>query len=419
MKKLVSLIAIVLSSMYYLPAQTGLNSNQSVPSTIIISLSGKITDALTGEPLPGASVYIADNKTGTYAGADGRYSISNIPAGHHVIEVSHTGYNTLVEHIEMSSSLEKDFALSPVIMENQGVIITGVTSATSIRKTPVPVASIRRQALLQIPSSNIVDALSHIPGVSQVTSGPAVSKPFIRGLGYNRIVTVNDGVRQEGQQWGDEHGIEIDEMSIARAEVLKGPASLMYGSDALAGVVHFITHIPVAEGTVKGNFLANYQSNNGLLGSHLNMAGNKNGFNWNLYGTYKSAGDYQNKYDGRVLNSRFNERNFGGYAGVNKNWGYSHLIISHFNQRIGMVEGERDDATGKFILFGGSPIERIATSEDLKGRALFVPYQKVMHTKLVSDNNFAVKKSRLKINLAFQNNIRQEFGNPFCGKALC
>lgn len=415
MKKFVSLIAVLLLSIYILSAQTGFAGDRpglTAAVDIKVTLSGKITDAVTGEPLPGASVYIADNKTGTYAGADGRYSITNIPAGHHVIEVSHTGYNTLVEHIEMSSSLEKDFTLSPVIMENQGVIITGVTSATSIRKTPVPVASIRRQALLQIPSSNIVDALSHIPGVSQVTSGPAVSKPFIRGLGYNRVVTVNDGVRQEGQQWGDEHGIEIDEMSIVRAEVLKGPASLMYGSDALAGVVHFITHIPVAEGTVKGNFLANYQSNNGLLGTHLNMSGNKNGFNWNLYGTYKSAGDYQNKFDGRVLNSRFNERNFGGYAGVNKSWGYSHFIISHFNQRIGMVEGDRDGATGKFILFGGSALERIATDDDLKGRTLFVPNQKVMHTKLVSDNNFALKKSRLKINLAFQNNVRQEFGNP-------
>lgn len=415
MKKFVSLIAVTLSSIYCLPAQTGFAGNQpdlSVVTNVKVTLSGKITDAVTGEPLPGASVYIADDKTGTYAGADGRYSISNIPAGHHVIEISHTGYNTLVEHIEMSSSLEKDFALSPVILENQGVIITGVTNATSIRKAPVPVASVKRQALLQIPSTNIVDALSHIPGVSQVTTGPAISKPFIRGLGYNRVVVVNDGVRQEGQQWGDEHGIEIDEMSIARAEVLKGPASLMYGSDALAGVVHFITHIPVAEGTVKGNFLANYQSNNGLLGTHLNMAGNKNGFNWNLYGTYKSAGDYQNKFDGRVLNSRFNERNFGGYAGVNKSWGYSHFIVSHFNQHIGMVEGDRDDATGKFILFAGSPLERIATNNDLKDRELFVPQQKVMHTKLVSDNNFALKKSRLKLNIAFQNNIRQEFGNP-------
>ncbi|MBC7872977.1 MAG: TonB-dependent receptor, partial [Ferruginibacter sp.] len=142
------------------------------------------------------------------------------------------------------------------------------------------------------------------------------------------------------------------------------------------------------------------------------IAGNKNGFNWNLYGTYKSAGDYKNRYDGKVLNSRFNEKNFGGYIGINKGWGYSHLIFSRFDQRLGLVEGDRDDATGKFILFAGSPLERIATNADLDARDLFVPQQRVQHNKLILDNNLAIKKSRLKINLAYQENRRQEFGNP-------
>ncbi|HEX4876009.1 MAG TPA: TonB-dependent receptor, partial [Chitinophagaceae bacterium] len=312
----------------------------------------------------------------------------------------------------LTGDVEKDFTLSSVVMENQGVVVTGVAGATSIRKIPVPISSIRRSTLLQSPSSNIIDALTHIPGVSQLSTGPAISKPFIRGLGYNRVVTISDGVRQEGQQWGDEHGIEIDEMSVTRAEVVKGPASLMYGSDALAGVIQFISNTPVAEGTYKGNVLLNYQSNNGLMAANANMAGNKNGFNWNINGTYKSAGDYRNKFDGRVLNSRFNEKNVGGYIGLNKSWGYSHLIFSSFNQRLGVVEGDRDDASGKFLLFAGSPLERIATREDLDSRDIFTPNQQVQHNKIVSDNNIAIKKSRLKINLAYQNNIRKEFGNP-------
>lgn len=381
-------------------------------SPLKASLSGRITDAKTGEALAGASVYFIDDKIGTVADADGKYMLTNIPFGHHVVEVSHTGYSNLVEHIEMAADMQKDFALSPVIVENQGVIVTGVSGATSIRKSPVPVSSIRRSALLQTPSSNIIDALTHVPGVSQLSTGPAISKPIIRGLGYNRVVTINDGVRQEGQQWGDEHGIEIDEMSVSKVEILKGPASLMYGSDALAGVVNFITNIPAAEGTIKGNLLTNYQTNNGLFGANGNFAGNKNGFNWNLYGSYKSAGDYRNKYDGRVLNSRFNERNFGGYAGINKSWGYSHIIFSSFDQKIGLVEGDRDDVTGKFVLFAGTALERIATGEDLDSRDLFVPQQRVQHYKLVSDNNFAIGKSRLKVNIGYQQNLRKEFGNP-------
>lgn len=97
------------------------------------------------------------------------------------------------------------------------------------------------------------------------SSGQAVSKPIIRGLGYNRVVIVNDGVRQEGQQWGDEHGVEIDELSVSKVEVLKGPASLMYGSDALAGVVNFITNVPVAQGLIKETCSQTIKLTAGLL----------------------------------------------------------------------------------------------------------------------------------------------------------
>ncbi|MGB3008426.1 MAG: TonB-dependent receptor, partial [Chitinophagaceae bacterium] len=104
--------------------------------------------------------------------------------------------------------------------------------------------------------------------------------------------------------------------------------------------------------------------------------------------------------------------NFGGYAGINKSWGYSHIIFSRYDQRLGLVEGERDFTTGQFLLYGGTPIERVATSQELDSRDLFVPQQRVQHNKIIADNNFAFKKNRLKVNLGYQNNIRQEFGNP-------
>jgi len=377
-----------------------------------LTLSGKVTDVKTGEPLAGASVYLTDDKMGAIADGEGNYIITNIPAGHHIVEISFTGYGTVIEHIELTGNQVKNFALNPVITENQGVIITGVSGATSIRRTPVPVTRLNHQALVQTASTNIIDALTHIPGVSQVSTGPAISKPVIRGLGYNRVVVVNDGIRQEGQQWGDEHGIEVDEMSVVKAEVLKGPASLLYGSDALAGVINLVTNIPVAEGVVKGNILSNYQTNNSLFALHGNLAGNKNGFNWNFYGTFKSAGTYRNKYDGRVLNSGFEESNFGGYIGFNKSWGFSHLIISSFNQHPGLIEGKRDNTTGQFILFGDSPLERIATDKDLRSRKLFIPKQSVQHKRVITENSFAIGQNRLKMNLGLQQNLRMEFGNP-------
>lgn len=127
--------------------------------------------------------------------------------------------------------------------------------------------------------TNIIDALvQNTPGLVAVKTGPNVSKPFIRGLGYNRVLTLYDGHRQEGQQWGDEHGIEIDSYNIAQAEVIKGPSSLMYGSDAIAGIISFFPYIPVTPNTESLKATSEYQTNNGMVGAGFRWAANKN--NW-------------------------------------------------------------------------------------------------------------------------------------------
>jgi iron complex outermembrane receptor protein len=211
-------------------------------------------------------------------------------------------------------------SLSSTFIENEAVTITAVGNATSIRKAPIPITRVNKSELLTTASSNIIDAISRQPGVSQVTSGPAVSKPVIRGLGYNRLVVINDGVRQEGQQWGDEHGIEIDENSVNRVEIVKGPSSLIYGSDAMAGVLNIITTAPVPVNTVKANFLSSYNTNNKQRSFFGSIGGNQNGFNWNAWGDLTAAADFKNKYDDRVWNSKFNSKNFGGYLGYNGSW---------------------------------------------------------------------------------------------------
>jgi iron complex outermembrane receptor protein len=304
----------------------------------------------------------------------------------------------------------KDFSLSPEIVERNEVVVTGVSGATQARRTPTPIDVMKRQELMQIPTTNLIDAISRKPGVAQISTGPAVSKPIIRGLGYNRVVTVNDGVRQEGQQWGDEHGIEIDEYSVSRIEILKGPASIIYGSDAMAGVINIITNVPAPEGTIRGNVIANYQTNNMLRGFGANIGANSHGFNWNAYGSFKDAADYQNKYDGRVYNSKFNERNFGGYVGYNGSWGYSHLIVSNFHQNLGLIEGDRD-SNGNFIkpLPGG--IDGTPTNSDFNSTDPQIPKQQIDHFKLVSDNSFTLGPGRMSMNVGFQSNQRQEFGN--------
>jgi iron complex outermembrane receptor protein len=376
-------------------------------------LSGKVIDAKTGTGLQGATIFIHDIKVTAVSAADGSFSTTKFPSGKYLVEVSFIGYSTVIEHIDLTNDAIKDFMLSESVAEHEGVTVTGVGSATKLKQSAQPVTIVKRTDLLQTTSTNIIDALGKkVAGFTSLSTGPAISKPIIRGLGYNRVVVINDGMRQEGQQWGDEHGIEVDDNSIQKAEVIKGPASLMYGSDAMAGVVNLLTNVSVEQGTIKGNLGYGFIDNNGLNNFSGNIAGNlKNGFNWNVYGTYNSAQDYQNKYDGRVFNSRYNERNLGGYIGINKSWGFSHLLISNFNQHIGLVEGERDIATGNFLVFGGTTNEREANNEELNSRFLFTPYQHINHFKISSDNNFSIGKGRLAVNIGFQENKRLEFGD--------
>ena len=375
-------------------------------------LTGKITQGNSGAPLPGATIRIHDVNRDAVSDANGIYKTTSLPAGKYLVEVSYIGHESVVETVEINGNTEKDFVLKDAVVEQEGVTVTGVTAATRLKQSPQPVAILKKAELMRISSSNIINTLTHIPGVNALTTGPAISKPFIRGLGYNRVVVVNDGIRQEGQQWGDEHGIEIDDYSAQRVEVLKGPASLMYGSDALAGVINIQSLVPVPDGTIRANMLGEYQTNSMLRGTYADIAGTKNGFSFNAYGSYKGAADYKNKYDGDVFNSKFYNKNFGGLLGYGGSWGHTYLRASNFDQHIGMVEGERDEITGQFLkpVAGGG--EEIATNSDFDKITPFVPFQHVQHFKLNSDNSFNIGRSKLDVLVGYQRNQRREFGDP-------
>ena len=375
------------------------------------SFSGTITDAKTNLPLQGASIFISDIKSGSSSNAQGQFDFKNLPEGRHLIEVSFIGYTSIIESIDITTDTKKDFALVESIAENNAVVVTGVGTATQSKKVPFQITVMRKEELMQSSSTNIIEALAKKPGVSTLSTGPAISKPVIRGLSYNRVLTINDGVRQEGQQWGDEHGIEVDEASVNKVEILKGPASLIYGSDATAGVINIITNVPVPENTIKANLFSNYQTNNKARTFNGNIAGNIKGINWNLYGSTVAAADYKNKYDGRVFNSKFYEKNFGGYLGYNGSWGYSHLLFSNFNLHAGLVEGARD-AEGYFIkpVAGGTEVR--ATDADFNSTTPEIPYQHIRHFKIATDNNIKLGENHLLFNIGFQHNQREEFGNP-------
>ncbi|MBA3828958.1 MAG: TonB-dependent receptor [Taibaiella sp.] len=374
-------------------------------------LTGTITNS-KGTVIPNAGIYIEDLKLAGVTDAQGHYTITHLPAGSYLVTVHSLGYQVTSKEVNIHGYTTVDFSLFAASYEMQEVVVTGNAIATGIKNTSQPITEIPNSYLLQNASTNIIDAISKVPGVSGITDGQSISKPVIRGLGYNRVVTVNDGVRQEGQQWGDEFGIEVDPNSVNRIEILKGPASLVYGSDAISGIINLLPDETMPEGRIKGDILYNYQTNNGLMNTAGHVAGNINGIAFSARIDNTMAHAYRNNNDAYVLNSQFSNFNTDGTIGIHRKWGFSQLHFSYFNLQTGIVEGVRDTLTGAFQLqtgFNGTaPVYTTATNQQLRSYTPFLINQVVRHYKLVWDNSVEIGKSRLIARLAWQENRRQE-----------
>ncbi len=383
-------------------------------TTMANTIKGKVMDSF-GVAIQGAIVEIPDLKTGVVTDTGGYYSIKDLPGGNYTIEVHELGFATIHRMVKIEYVTILDFVMHESVLEKNEIVITGTSLATEERKSITPIQSMTLKEMRENASSNIIDAITSIPGVSAISTGASISKPVIRGLGYNRVITLNDGVRQEGQQWGDEHGIEIDDYNVTRVEVLKGPASLAYGSDAMAGVVNIISTPNIPEGKMTGNVAANYQTNSGLSALHAEIGGNKNGVSWQVYGTQKIAHDFSNKYDGAVFNSRFQNTNFGASWGINKKWGFLKAYVTSYELKTGLPEGDRDSATGSFIKtenINGVATDAIVNASDAKSYAMSVPYQDIVHRKLVLENSYYLNNGgRIGLVVGYQRNERKEFGD--------
>lgn len=382
---------------------------------VLGTLTGTITDKADGKPIPGATVSIPDLRIGTVSDVNGKFTLGQLPKGVYLVQVSFVGYATSNQRVDLAKTTKLDVVLQASAIEASEVVITGVSKATEIKRDPVPMAAISKTYIDQhSASTNVIDEIANLPGISAVTTGPNVSKPFIHGLGYNRVVTLQDGIRQEGQQWGDEHGIEVDQNSIDRVEVIKGPASLSYGSDALGGVVNLLSPTPVPQGKILGSFTGNYGTNNGLLSSSFRLQGNNNGLVWGTIVSAKEAKDYQNQHDGRVYGTGFQEKDARIMVGLNKSWGYSYLNASVFDDLQEIPDGSRDSLTRKFTrqVTDDDAFRPIVPESVLNSYSITPLHQHVQLYRIYDNSNFVLGSGNLIVNLGYQYSHRREFTHP-------
>jgi iron complex outermembrane receptor protein len=389
--------------------------HKTVDDDVISSLTGVITDKADGKPIPGATVSVPDLRIGTVSDANGKYTINRLPKGVYLVQVSFIGYATFNQRVDFSKTSELDVKLQASSIEAGEVVITGVSKATEIKRDPVPMAAVSKTFIDQHSASgNVIDEIANLPGISAVTTGPNVSKPFIHGLGYNRVITLQDGIRQEGQQWGDEHGIEVDQNSIDRIEVIKGPASLSYGSDAIGGVVNLLSPPPVPEGKILGSVSGNYGTNNGLINSSFRLQGNNNGLVWGTIISAKEAKDYQNDHDGRVYGTGFQEKDARVMVGLNKSWGYSYLNASVFDDQQEIPDGSRDSLTRKFTrqITDADTYRPIVPESVLNSYGITPLHQHVQLYRIYDNSNFVLGSGNLIVNLGYQFSHRREYTHP-------
>lgn len=390
-------------------------------------IKGKVT--ASGRPLEFATVTIAGTHIGATTSKNGDYQIEPIEKDSCEITISLIGYRTVHQMVYTKGSVNLlNIQMEKESSELNEVVVSGVSKATLVKENPLTVESVNLKQIEQATENNVIDAIAkNAPGFQTVKTGPNVSKPFINGLGYNRVLTLYDGMRVETQQWGDEHGVPLDDYIIEKAEVIEGPASLMYGSDAIAGVLSLFAAIPHdTDRVIHGKYLSEYQTNNGLIGNSLGLWYADEHWSWSVHGSERIARNYTNPIDGRVYNTGFKMWNTSGFMGYKVKNGYSRLNFTIYDNKQGIPDGSRDSLTRKFTYqVYESPGENIIQPlvDNIKDRpvvpdnllnsySLSTLSQRIQDYRLYSDNFYKLGTGDINAFMGIEQNIRREFNHP-------
>jgi iron complex outermembrane receptor protein len=383
------------------------------------NLTGSIVDAQQ-KPVAGATI-LCDSRA-AISDSNGLFQLTQLSIGKKQLLIKHSSYKSYISIINIAANKQNIIAIA--LEDNsdllEEVVITGSATLSLLKENPVNITNVSSKMIDKTVETNIIDALvKHVPGLTAVKTGPNISKPFIRGLGYNRVLTLYDGVRQEGQQWGDEHGIEVDGYNIQKVEVIKGPASLLFGSDALAGVVSILPNIPTEkDSTLRVKYVAEYQHNNGLIGNGIRLSKYNTHWFWQVNGAYKIAKNYTNSVDQRVYNTGFKETNLAGLVGYHKGDNYSQLSATFYNNFQGIPDGSRDSISRQFTkqVYEGAlddiTSRPIVTQNELNSYTLSPLHQHIKHIRLFTNNHYNIGNSSIDATLGFQQNTRIEYTHP-------
>lgn len=321
-------------------------------STAPTTLSGHVMDR-DGKPVADATVGITELGRTTTTTDDGTYRLGGVPAGRYTITARRLGYIAAAKVVVVTAQSQTvDFALTPGALRIEPVNVTATRSAVASAESPLPTSVLTDDAVSPVGGISLAHSVAALPGVRDVSSGQQIAKPMIRGLFGPRVLVLADGSRLEDYSWSDEDGPSIDARLAERIEVIRGPASVLYGSEALGGVVNVIpTDLPFsADGsTIRHQAIEAYAASNNIeLGSAAMADGARGNIGWRLEGTGRFSQNYKTP-DGEQQNSSFWAVNGNGALGFRDSRGNTTLRFGHYGGEFHLLEAsgpEAGDPTG-------------------------------------------------------------------------
>jgi len=351
------------------------------------TIDGKILDKDTGRPIFGATIYFPQLEKSAMTNATGAFRINNVSPGTYQMVISSLGYATTTINVSVPLRQALEVSIETSAIEMEAVIVSTPFHRLQSENV-VLVARESMENLGRTASINLAEGISQLPGVESVTTGSGIGKPVIRGLSSNRVLVYTQGVRLENQQYGDEHGLGLSSSGIESVEVIKGPASLLYGSDALGGVLYFNPEKYAAADSLQIDGRYTYHTN--TLGSEANLGLKSSGerFRYLVRGNYAAHSDYETGDGVRVTNSRYDEIDVKTGIGFQDQKYRGDLRYNYNNSNIGIPEELGEQSTSKDML---------------------LPYQEVDNHILSLDNRFFFTNSSLDLRVGYLFNKRKEF----------
>ena len=356
------------------------------------SIKGKITDQ-DNLPLIGAGVFVPDMNKTTMSDENGNYEILNLPDGKTKIQFSYLGYANEIKTVELNNeSIKLNATLHLTPIQTEEIVITGGFNSTQ-HQNAVKIEILKLNDLTIKSTPNFAEILTKIPGIDMISKGSGVSKPVIRGLSMNDILILNNGVRFENYQYSNHHPLGIDEFGIEDVEIIKGPASLLYGSDAIGGVINFKKEKPAPIGSIVGDYNLQVFSNTLGMTNNLGLKGSSGKFFGGLRLGQKTNSDFIQGGGQFAPNSRFNEFSIKANTGYTDKNGTFKLFYDYNDQKLGLVEDEA--------------IEEIIK----RGRENKIWYQELNTHLFSSQNKLYLGKFKLDLNASYQNTELTHFGD--------